>query len=268
MTESYLIIGGDKRQELLKNILTDKGKDVFHIRYPADAVELDYAEKYSIIVLPIPLTKDNKTVYSSESELKITLEKLYSKLCKHHKIYLGGELSDSDFNSMNFMKDKAFKKANAMLTSQGALRLLLDNTEDYIIGKKVLIIGFGDVAETLAELLFRIGCEVNITARNPKQLMIASVSGYKAVKLKADENNLSDYDYIFGTVPCNILTENDIVSMKDSAVYFELASFPFNADKELFIRNNKKYVFGSALPGRFLPEASARLIADFILTSQ
>ena len=36
MKESYLIIGGDIRQEKLKDILEMKGKEVYHILYPAD----------------------------------------------------------------------------------------------------------------------------------------------------------------------------------------------------------------------------------------
>ncbi len=265
MKESYLIIGGDRRLEMLKDIMTKKGKEVYHIRYPADINELDNAERYSHIVLPIPLTKDGEFLYSQCVELKIKLSYLKEKLSSANKIYGSGLPSSFSAETFDLMKDPIFKRANAMLTAQGALRLLLENTQDYIISKKVLITGFGDVAETLGELLLRIGCEVNIKARSPKALLSAEMQGYGTSYLKYNENYLEEYDYIFSTVPTKIFSERDILSMKDEGIYFELASYPYGADRNLFIKHNKKYLSGSALPGKYLPFASAKLIADFIL---
>lgn len=268
MTEGYLIIAGDKRQLYLKNILKSKGKDVFHIAYPADLKELDVIEKYSHIILPVPLTKDKKTIYSIDPELKIEPGLLRERLLSYHKVYSGGELSGCRCSVVDLMKDMTFKRANALLTAQGALRLLLDNTESYITGKKALIIGFGDVAETLADLLSKIGLSVHIKGRNKTKLITAGMLGYEVSLLSKDENCLEKYDFIFGSVPTNVLTEKDIGSISDEAIYFELASAPFTADEDLFYKYGKRYVLGSALPGKYLPLASAELIADFILSSQ
>lgn len=268
MIEAYLIIAGDKRQLYLKNILKSQGKDVFHIAYPADLKELDVIEKYSHIILPVPLTKDKKTLYSIEPELKIELGFLRDKLLPFHKVYAGGELSGCKCNVTDLMKDAVFKRNNALLTAQGTLRVLLDNTESYIIGKKALIIGFGDVAETLADLLSKNGLRVHIKGRNKTKLITASMLGYEVSELSKDENRLEAYDFIFGSVPSNVLTERDIESIRDEVIYFELASYPFTADVNLFSKHGKRYVSGSALPGRYLPLASAELIADFVLSSQ
>ena len=99
------------------------------------------------------------------------------------------------------------------------------------------------------------------------QLLSASLSGYKPLKLSSVSSCIFIFDYIFGTVPANILKADDIKAVNDDCVYFELASAPFSALREDFERYNKKYVMGSALPGRYLPYASAMLIADFILTN-
>ena len=265
MKESYLIIGGDIRQEKLKDILEMKDKEVYHILYPADIKELDNAGRYSNIVLPIPLTKDGETLFSECDELKIKLSYLKDKLGDNQKIYGSSLMAYFNENAVDLMKDPLFKRANAMLTSQGALRLLLESTDDYIVTKKVLITGFGDVAETLADLLRRVGCRVFIKARSHKALLSAEMQGYGTSYLKYNENSLREYDYIFSTVPSEIFCERDILSMKDEAIFFELASYPYGADRNLFIKYNKKYVSGSALPGKYLPTASAKLIADFIL---
>lgn len=265
MNESFLIIGGDKRQEYLKNILSEKFQNVRHIMCSADICELRDMARYTNIVLPVPTTKDKETVYCSNKDVKIKLDDIYKSLTDKQKVY-GYGLSDCcKSECFDFMKDKTFKLANAHLTAQGALRLLLDNTEDYIPLKKVLILGFGDVARTLAEILSKLGVEVYIAARNKSQLLKASFCGYKTVKLSSAGSCIFIFDYIFGTIPANILRSENVKSMKESAAYFELASSPFTADKEHFTIHGKKHIDGSALPGRFLPLGSAELMADFIL---
>ena len=66
MNESFLIIGGDSRQLYLKNFLSQKFKDVIHIRCPADIGLLDDILNYSHIILPLPLSKDKEFIYSAD----------------------------------------------------------------------------------------------------------------------------------------------------------------------------------------------------------
>lgn len=267
MKESFIIIGGDKRQEYLKNILDKKFDSVFHIANPADLSELANIGKYTHIILPVPVSKDKNFIFSSNNDLKIKLKDIFDLLSPHQKVYGSGfeNIKGAEFEIADMMSDKAFKFANACLTAQGALRLMLENTEDYIIGKKVLILGFGDVASTLADILSKLGLDIYIAARNNSQLSTASLRGYKTLKLTSVGNCIYIFDYIFGTVPSNILSMDDIKSMNNNSTYFELASKSFSANKDYFKEYDKRYIWGGSLPGRFLPEASAKLIADFIL---
>lgn len=261
---SFLIVGGDKRQEHLKKILSDKLCDVFHLRHTADICELDKIGQYSDIILPLPLSKDGLKLYS-DNGLHMDLEFLYGQFQPYHRVY-GGNVKETLVGSVfDFLKDKTFKRANAYLTAQGTLRLLLENTDSYIIGKNALIIGFGDVAETLADILSKVGLRVNILARNKNQLLISSMLGYNSLHLSDIDCHIGDADYIFGSVPSTLLGEKQVKLMKNDAVYFELSSAPFTADKKYFEIYSKRYVFGGALPGRYLPMASAELMADFIL---
>ena len=259
-----MIIGGDKRQIYLKNILADKGCSAFHIAYPADISELYNIGEYSDIILPIPVSKDGFTIYSN-SGLDLTFDTLYGEIKTYQRVYGGGIKHDCSGFAVDFTEDKTFKLVNAYYTAQGTLRLLLENTEGYIIGRKPLIIGFGDVARTLARMLSNLGLSVTVAMRNTNQMVLADTLGYEVIHLSEIVDYLGRYDYIFGTVPANILTEKCIAAIKNESVYFELASAPFTAEKSHFEKYGKKYVFGGGLPGRFLPFASAELIADFVL---
>ena len=273
MKQKALIIGGDKRQMYLKKFLETKFDDVVHLYSPAQIGVLDEIESYSHIILPLPISKDGENLYT-DGNLCMRLSDIIPLLNACHTVYASGfdsktldTFEDKNIQYYDFMKDKIFKRSNAYLTAQCVLKLMLDNTEDYIIGKKALIIGFGDVADTLAEILRGLGLEVYITARNKHKLSLAELSGYKTLDLSAVGDCCYLFDYIFGTVPVNIFKADDIKNMSDDCIYIELASPPYTAEKELFGVYKKRYICGASLPGRFLPMASGKLLAEFILSN-
>ncbi len=268
-----LIIGGDKRQEYLKTFLEANFGEVIHIRRPVDLWALDEIEEYSHIVLPLPVSKDKRHICSSDN-LGLEIQDVVCRIKPCHKVFGSGFdnmtmdfFEDKQIEYCDFMKDKIFKRANALLTAQGALKLMLDNTDDYIISKKALIIGFGDVGETLAEKLKNNGLDVYITARNKRKLSLAGLYGYKTIGFSSFKSCIYLFDYVFGTVPAKILDTEDIKNLKADCSYMELASYPFTANEEDFRLFEIKYLNGSALPGRYLPMASGKLLADYILNN-
>lgn len=248
-------------------MLSDKYTDVYHIRYPADIYELDNIGQYSDVILPIPVSKDGLTVFTDKG-LDLKLHSLYGQIQPHQRLYGGGVKNSPKCIVYDFMKDPTFKLINAHYTAQGTLRLILENTDNYIVGKKAIIIGFGDVATTLALMLSKLGFKVITAMRKADKRREAIALGYKAINLDEIGYVIDGCDYIFGTVPARILTEEHIRQMKDDSVYIELASAPFTADKSIFEKYSKNYIFGGSLPGRYLPKASAELMADYILSDK
>ncbi|MBQ7294927.1 MAG: hypothetical protein IJW86_01910 [Clostridia bacterium] len=270
--DNFLIIGGDKRMKVLYETLLSKGIEASHIGNMKDLSAFSDYDYYANIILPLPVSKDGRRIFSSDSNFELTFEKLTEHLMPIQKVFGGGFhgrlkalFDNKKIEYCDIMLDEDFIEANAYLTAQGALRLLLENTEDYITGKKVLIIGFGRVAAALASVLKAVGLDVYIAARSSKQLKKASYFGYKTVKLSNIGAYICFFDYIFATVPSKVLSLYDISLIREDCVYFELASAPFSADKSDFDTQSKKHVSGAALPGKYLSTASGKLIADYIL---
>lgn len=268
--EKFLIIGGDKRQKILYDLLKSEGKDVSHMT----ETDTHIISSYSHIILPVPISKDGRNIYCSDSGFCLSLNDIADELIKSQTVFGGGfnekfrsALQRKGIICLDFMADEDFVTANAYLTAQGALRLLLENTQEYIVSKKMLIIGFGRVAKALAAMLKSVGADIYIAARNPSQLKLAELCSYKTFQLNEMGSYLCEFSYIFGTVPFNVLTEDNIKLIRDDCVYFELASAPFTADRNDFDRFGKRYIPGGALPGNFLPVASGRLLCDYILRS-
>lgn len=273
MSNTILIIGGDKRQDTLYGLLKKKDYNCFRENKTSDNI-LSEVSKHKILILPVPFTADGEYIYSNNPDFTLSVSDLLSALSDKNTVIAGG-MSSNIRNQMKAKKVKHydmtdsdyFTEYNAFLTSQGALKLLFDNTLSLVTGKKVLITGFGRVAEALAYNLKGIGTDVFILARNPRQLMKAQCLGCKTVNMAAKSSVICLFDYIFNTVPSPVFPEADVFRMRDDTVYFELASKPFGADKADFLKHGKKYIYGGGLPGRFVSDSAAEIMAEFIINT-
>ncbi len=266
-----IIIGGDKRQRALFKLLKAKGINCFAVFEKNDLETLKNLSEYSAVILPIPVSKDGTTVFSENEELNIKLADIRANLSKEGKV-IGGNFSDSfraqiqekGATVIDLFAERDFALYNAFLTAQGAIRLLLENSEDYIVSKRVLVTGFGKVGKATAQFLRANGTDVYVFARRREVQTQAKAMGFGIIKTGELSSLVRFFDYIFNTVPYKIFDKSDIKHMKKGAVYFELASSPFGADREAFLESEAVFVSGSGLPGRFCPLACAKEIENRI----
>lgn len=267
--KSVLIIGGDKRQRILAKLLSDDGYSVTHISENMEDIKTSVSNN-DIIFLPLPVSKDRVHIYSDTDELKLRLVDVV-KAIENTSIVFGGGITkelrdyfeDESIEYHDCLMSELFELQNAHFTAQGALKLLLDNTEEHLKGKRVLITGFGRIARALSVMLRKLQINVTVAARNEIQLKIAELSECDAANLR-NLKDLSGFDFIFNTVPHRIFGEVAVSSADKNCVYFELASAPFGGEKELFEKYDIRYVQGGSLPGKLLPVSSARLLKEYM----
>mgnify|MGYP003290833136 CR=1 FL=1 len=267
---NIVILGGDNRQRYLSQILKSEFEKLYDINSGSEESVLSEVSKADIIVFPIPVSKTRGLIYTDNSDLEISKEKVFNKIKKDAVVFGGGfTAEDKDFfedegiEYHDMLMNEAFLMENAYLTAEGALKLLLENTEETLFNKTALITGYGRIAEFLSEILFSLKMKVTVVARNEVQLKTAEKKGYNTLNLN-ELKSLKDFDYIFNTVPSRIFNKSMIES-KSKSVYFELASAPFGVDKSDFISSGIAFVYGASLPGRYFPVTSANLIAEYIL---
>ncbi len=271
MTENrIMIIGGDDRQCHLCDLLLNDGYACLYENNDIGRV-LTKLSKCRYIVLPVPVSRNGRHIYSKNEKFKLDIEKLLTSLSKEHIVFGGGFSAEASeiLNRRNIIyadinANEDFLIYNAYLTAQGAVNLLLSSTKKLITGRKILITGFGRISVALAPVLRSMGAEVTICARNVCQLTQAACIGFDTLMLKDISKKVHLFDYIFNTVPENIFTFSDIASIDSGATYFELASKPYGAPATVFDELDKSYVDGSNLPGRYLSESAGERIAEFI----
>lgn len=265
MSAEVAVLANNTVQKEALALLAKKGVSCIGIEANSEKNVKDTLANCKIIVLPFPSTRTNIAFLR---ECKVIGDYF---LPEHTVIggMINAELKDefekSGIKFYDYFENEAYVLKNAQLTSQGAVRLLLENTPDFLVGKKVLVTGFGRIGKSLAMILKSLGMKVFIAVRREESAVEVLAMGFDVFNFNAVKGTLFYYDYIFNTVPSMLLSYRDISHLNENAIYFELASSPFGADKKNFELLGKNYIHGGALPGRYYQKAVARNIVDYIL---
>lgn len=247
-------IGGDKRMNYAAARLSEK--------YNSDGEK----SGRKVIVLPLPLSKDGKTVFAPEST-PIPFEELYTLADCDTLVLAGGEsprlteiCTEIGCTLCNYFADEALTLGNAALTAEAAMCLLSQSGDGALLNSKALILGSGRIAVFLARRLKACGTDVTLAARNKDKRALLKLEGFSAVPI--EELDTEDYDYIANTIPADVFPDEKFGEMKSGAVFMELASLP---DRSAAAERYKiKYIFAGGLPGKYSPKAAGELIADTI----
>lgn len=221
----------DKRMIYAKNYLEKKGF--------SSTDKIEYAD---FVVLPVPVKKN-------------MLENLNGKLA----FYGMGEYE----NGFDYMKNENYVLKNAVLTAEGAVSYLEENTPYSLVSKKILIIGYGRIAKALHKILDSYGADITVCSRSKTSESLAVFNGAKHIFF----NGLSaenDFDIIINTVPHIVLTKQELRFVNKDAVILDLASFPGGIDTLVASSMGLKVLNGRAMPVRFTVETAGELIGEAV----
>ena len=277
-TRNIVIIGGDKRQKYLKDYLVEMGFDVSSyglFDWDDDTDKLKgMIKEDSAIILPLPATRNDKTIFMPFSKKEISLDRLLSFLGSKNLVFGGiikGELlarlRESEITFIDYY-DQPFIEKNAVLTAFGALKIILEHIDFALPLGKYAVTGFGRVAKETVSLLKSLSCDITVFARNQSQREDAILKGCKAEPLTSLSRLAGDFDVIINTIPAHIIYEETIANMKKSAKIIELASAPFGLDFDLARNYSIDVVKAMGLPGKYTPKTAGEIIGkkveDFI----
>ncbi len=271
---NIVIVGGDKRQKYLKEYLVGSGFDVssyglFDWDDDTDKLKGMIGED-SVVILPLPATRNDKTIFMPFSKKEISIDRLFSFLGSKNLVFGGiikGELlSQLRASEIPFCDyyDQTFIEKNAVLTSFGALKILLEHIDFALPLGKYAVTGYGKVARETVSLLKSLSCDVTVFARNPSQREDAIIKGCKAEPLTSLSRLSGDFDIVINTVPAHIIHEETIVNMKKECKIIELASAPFGLDFDLARKHSVDVVKAIGLPGKYTPKSAGEIIGKKI----
>lgn len=282
MIQNISIIGGDLRIVKLAELLA---KDNFKIKTYAieEAEELNKIQKIEkcntvdetienaeIVIGSIPLSSNNIQINTPFSKKNITLEELAKKI--KNKKFIAGNIKKEfyEYNKNNgseiidLLEKEELTILNTISTAEGAIQIAMEETIKTLHSSNILILGFGRVGKTLANMLKGIGANVYCEARKNEDLAWIKTYGYEPITLDNLNENLNKFDIIMNTIPSLVLKEKEIKYLKKDCLLIDLASSPGGIDIKAAKENKIKTIWALALPGKVAPLTSAEFIRDTI----
>ena len=292
----FAVIGGDGRMLYLAERLTEEGHLVNllgcggeclpHHNGKGDlrvcATLQKAAEDASTIILPLPVTRDQKTVHCPRDHAcTVTLEALSELLDRHPAMTLfGGKLPASltegrEGHVIDYYENPVLQLRNAYITAEAALMTAMELTDRTLRGTSVAVLGYGRIGKYLARLLCVLGADVTVCARREESLFEAAADGCHPLLISEDERRDSlrplcrNHAILLNTIPAHVLPRDILLGLERDTLLIDLASAPFGVCdgdvREASAQNGLRYLRAPSLPGSYAPRDAGRIIAECIL---
>lgn len=276
MINTFGVIGGDERMKYLAQSVAADGYPVCvcgleKLGTCRGAAECDLpqlAAKSSVILLPLPATKDGLFLNAPYAENEIRLDDDFARFFMH-KTVCGGMLQRLTASSSlwreiepeDYYRREELAVGNAIPTAEGAVGIAIREYPGTINGAKCLITGFGRIGKNLAIILRGMGAEVFCAARKKADLMQMRAFGVQPLTYREISRR---FDLIFNTVPAKVLTSPVLMQQTRDTLIIELASAPGGIDLKRVEELHLHVIDAPSLPGRVAPKTAAEYIKEAV----
>ncbi len=256
------VMGGDLRNFFLAKLLSKEKHEVKV--YGFEKIEnFKECETYEnmissseIVVLPIPFTKDKKTINMPLSNRNIRIQELAYHL-ENKTIFVGNMpediqeiLKQKQNEVIDFMKKEEFAVLNAIPTAEATIEIILKNTNKILQGSHCLILGFGRIGKVLAHKLQGLSVNVTCMITNEVEKAWATAYGYQTTTIEKLQNyytKIKQYDIIINTIP-KIIFKEELKEIKKETLVIDLASKPYGIDRKIVEEENINFIEALGLP--------------------
>ena len=270
---SIAVLGGDLRQHYLAEYMVKTGHEVSSLREAIS--DCDW------ILGPMPFSRDGERLYTAPTKpagimpgksaeilpkesAGITLEEL-AALLRPGQTLVGGGIPErfsaacagKQVTVIDLMEDEALIRANAALTAEGLLSMLIAQTPFSLTDRRFLILGFGRCGQEIAWLLSGFSAALTAYDHDPKRIDLATLQGF------ATDLSL-DYDVIINTIPAQVLTGQQLAQLPAHCMLFDIASAPFGFDLKTARELGLALIRCPGIPGAMMPQTAGELIGKSI----
>lgn len=179
--------------------------------------------------------------------------------CTMDQTVIGGNLDylNENVSRLDLLKDPYYLAANAAITAEAALGLVLKELRCEMRDANILILGWGRIGKCLTHKLHHLNANVTVYARKDADRAMLRALGYHYTSREDLLRCLNRYHCIINTVPAAVLPENVCYALRPGCLKLELASGIRLPGEDVILAHG--------LPGKCKPEAAGALIARTIL---
>lgn len=274
----YTILGGDKRSFELGKLLMKDGNDLCIYgfdrleQYKYESIDLNEAIEYAdVIIGPLPFSTDNINIDAPFSNEAIQIDKVFDLMSEGQTI-VGGKigvehekkLKNKNLKSADYFKREEMQVLNAIPTAEGAIQIAMEETPVTLHNSNVIVLGYGRIGKVLSKMLYGIGANVHVEARNYSDLAWIKNNGYIPIYLKDLKTYLPQMNVVFNTIPQMILNKELLKSIDSNCIIIDLASKPGGVDLEAAKELEIRAISALGLPGKVAPVTAAMVIKETI----
>ncbi|MBQ3216633.1 MAG: hypothetical protein IJB35_02320 [Oscillospiraceae bacterium] len=266
MERSFWVLGGDDRNFWAARHLEAVGFSVSAYGVP-NLPASSLPPVFRDVILPFPAFQGALL----RGHSAVPVEELLCRTAQDTKVY-GGLLTPwkQDIETrggevIDLYGSEPLTTANGVLTAEGAICLAIEHGSFSLHGANCLVIGYGRIGKVLAQKLQALSSHVTVSVRKAADQALAESFGLLTDKTGFYRHGLERFDFVFNTVPAQVLSPVQLAALPSHCLLIELASSPGGIDKEACEKRGLSYLPAPGLPGRFFPRPAGELYAESIL---
>lgn len=266
------VIGGDEREQEIARLAAATGASVRVYGFPmpeggipgtthaASLAEAIAGAHY--VLFPIPGMTADGAIFATEKIIPDPA--LLSQAAKGAHVIMGlphpnlvAYGRDLGIGIHEYETDRELMLLRMPSIVEMALKHIIENTKVSIHGARAVVVGQGNVAQSLTRLLILMGAHVTVAARNPVQRAEAIALGARAVGLERLKDVVGDADIIASSVPAPVVTPDIIDRMRPDVFLADFAAPPGGVHLDYAKSKGIRALWGRAL-GRRAPVTVGR----------
>lgn len=190
MNKTFGVIGGDRRQAELAQLLEADGHTVYTYGVGGTGTgpeALDRAASAETVILPLPLCRGDGVLNCEESPMPTA--DLFRRF-RARQLLLAGqvkpqqrrEAEERGLRLEDYFLREELTVANAAATAEAAVQVAMERLDRTLLGMDCLVLGFGRIGKLLSHRLHGLGARVTATARKPGDLAWIRAYGWRALE--------------------------------------------------------------------------------------
>ncbi len=164
----------------------------------------------------------------------------------------------------NYMENENYVLKNAILTAEGAVTYIENETDYSLNNARVLITGYGRIAKALHKILKAFGSRVTVCSRSSVSKTEALFNGAEHIDFEMLSEK-SDYDIVINTVPHIVFTKAELKALNKDTLILDLASFPGGIDTLVADSLKLRQLNGRAMPSKYTAKTAGYCIAQAVI---
>lgn len=268
------VVGGDIRMYYAGMGLRSENTRIYYYGFERIGIisdNLPDIKECDCILLPVPLTRDGKTLFAPLSDKKISTETDLPEIVNSKTVFccMKNTLDrfcgiDNGAAVYDYYASNEFAEKNAVLTADAAVSLIHTTLNCSLVNKKVLILGYGRVGKECARAVKEDFADIYAGVRRQEVAENVLSAGHTPVDIKSLDT-LERYDVIINTVPYTLLDKKALDGINKSTLIIDLASDGGGTDFKYAEQIGIKAIYAPGLPGKYYPEKAGRIISQTIL---